>query len=136
MISMLPSSATILFDGVCNLCNGFVQFVIHHDPQGHFKFASLQSEVGQEVLRAHGLPTTQFQSVLLLENGRLHSRSTAALHVIRKLKGAWSLLYGFMLVPRFLRDPAYDWVSRNRYKWFGQRESCMLPTPELKGRFL
>ncbi|AKQ46908.1 hypothetical protein TH63_16745 [Rufibacter radiotolerans] len=133
---MLPSSATILFDGVCNLCNGFVQFVITHDPKGHFKFASLQSEVGQEVLKAYGLPTTHFQSVLLLENGQLYSRSTAALRVVRHLSGAWSLLYGFTLVPRFLRDPAYDFVSRNRYRWFGQRESCMLPTPDLKARFL
>jgi predicted DCC family thiol-disulfide oxidoreductase YuxK len=133
---MLPSSATILFDGVCNLCNGFVQFVIAHDPQGRFKFASLQSEVGQEVLRAHGLPTAHFQSVLLLEDGQIYSRSTAALRIVRRLSAPWRWLYGFTLVPRFLRDPAYDWVSRNRYRWFGQRESCMLPTPDLKARFL
>ncbi|WP_205500585.1 thiol-disulfide oxidoreductase DCC family protein [Rufibacter psychrotolerans] len=133
---MLPSSPLILFDGVCNLCNGFVQFVIRHDPKGHFHFASLQSEVGQKMLKAHGLPTEQFRSVLLLEDGKLYSRSTAALRIVRRLNGGWSLLYAFGLVPRILRDPLYDWVSRNRYRWFGQQESCMLPTPELKARFL
>ncbi|ALI98820.1 thiol-disulfide oxidoreductase DCC family protein [Rufibacter tibetensis] len=133
---MLPSSPTILFDGVCNLCNGFVQFVINNDPKEYFKFASLQSEIGQEVLRTHGFPTEQFKSVLLVENGKVFTRSTAALRIVRHLKGGWSWLYTLMLVPAFLRDPLYDWVSRNRYKWFGQQESCMLPTPALKARFL
>ncbi|WP_207433894.1 thiol-disulfide oxidoreductase DCC family protein [Sabulibacter ruber] len=133
---MLPATTTVLFDGVCNLCNGFVQFVINHDPEGYFHFTSLQSEMGQKVLKAHGLPTEQFKTVLLLENGKLYSRSTAALRIVRRLNGGWSLLYAFLLVPTFLRDPLYDWVSRNRYKWFGQQESCMLPTPELKARFL
>ncbi|WP_066834038.1 thiol-disulfide oxidoreductase DCC family protein [Rufibacter ruber] len=130
------SSSTVLFDGVCNLCNGFVQFVINHDPEGKFTFASLQSETGLQTLRAHGFPTQQFSTVLLLENGELYSRSTAALRILRGLRGGWSWLYGFILVPRFLRDPLYDWVSRNRYRWFGQQESCMLPTPELQARFL
>lgn len=132
---MLPSYI-ILFDGVCNLCNSFVQFVINHDPAGRFSFASLQSELGQNTLRAHGLPTDQFKSVLLLEDGKLYTHSTAALRVLRHLSGGWSWLYAFILVPKFLRDPVYDWVSRNRYRWFGQQESCMLPTPELKARFL
>ncbi|MFB9861834.1 thiol-disulfide oxidoreductase DCC family protein [Rufibacter immobilis] len=133
---MLPTSPTILFDGVCNLCNGFVQFVIRHDAQAYFRFASLQSGVGQEVLSAYGMPTEEFRSFLFIEDGQLYSRSTAALKVFRRLGGAWGLLYGFMLVPKFLRDPVYDWVSRNRYRWFGQQESCMLPTPALKARFL
>ncbi|RNI30267.1 thiol-disulfide oxidoreductase DCC family protein [Rufibacter immobilis] len=133
---MLPTSPTILFDGVCNLCNGFVQFVIRHDTQAYFRFASLQSGVGQEVLSAYGMPTEEFRSFLFIEDGQLYSRSTAALKVFRRLGGAWGLLYGFMLVPKFLRDPVYDWVSRNRYRWFGQQESCMLPIPALKARFL
>jgi predicted DCC family thiol-disulfide oxidoreductase YuxK len=130
------STPTILFDGVCNLCNGFVQFVINHDPKGHFHFAALQSDTGQEVLRTHGLPTEQFNTVLLLEGGRLYTRSTAALRIARHLSGGWSWLYFLVIVPKFLRDPLYNWVSRNRYRWFGQQESCMLPTPELKTRFL
>ncbi|WP_181304978.1 thiol-disulfide oxidoreductase DCC family protein [Rufibacter sp. XAAS-G3-1] len=133
---MLPSSPTILFDGVCNLCNGFVQFVINHDPKSYFRFASLQSEAGQEVLSTHGLPTGHFKSVLLVENGQLYTRSAAALRIVRRLSEGWSLLYALVLVPPFLRDPLYDWVSRNRYRWFGRQESCMLPTPALKARFL
>jgi predicted DCC family thiol-disulfide oxidoreductase YuxK len=133
---MLPASSILFFDGVCNLCNGFVQFVIARDPAGHFRFASLQSAAGQEVLRTHGLPTEQFKSILLLENGRLYTRSSAGLRILRHLGGVWSWLYVLMLVPSFLRDPLYDWVSRNRYRWFGKQESCMLPTPELKTRFL
>jgi predicted DCC family thiol-disulfide oxidoreductase YuxK len=133
---MLPSSPTIFFDGVCNLCNGFVQFVIRNDTREYFKFASLQSEIGQEVLKAYGLPTEQFKSVLLIENGKLHTRSAAALRIVRRLRGSWSLLYVFALVPRFILDRLYDYVSHNRYRWFGQQESCMLPTPELRARFL
>ncbi|MBC3538253.1 thiol-disulfide oxidoreductase DCC family protein [Rufibacter sediminis] len=133
---MLPTSPTILFDGVCNLCNGFVQFVINNDPESYFRFASLQSEVGQQVLKTHGLPTEQFKSVLLLENGQLYTRSSAALRIVRRLSGGWSWLYALVIVPKFLRDPLYDWVSRNRYRWFGQQESCMLPTPALRARFL
>ncbi|MFC6996761.1 thiol-disulfide oxidoreductase DCC family protein [Rufibacter roseus] len=133
---MATGSATILFDGVCNLCNGFVQFVIEHDPHGYFKFAALQSEIGQQTLQQHKMPTQQFSSFLLLENGKLYTRSSAALRVFRRLSGAWPLLYGFMILPAFLRDAVYDLVARNRYRWFGQQESCMLPTPELKARFL
>ncbi|WP_210489985.1 thiol-disulfide oxidoreductase DCC family protein [Rufibacter aurantiacus] len=133
---MLPSSPTILFDGVCNLCNGFVQFVINNDPKSYFKFASLQSDTGQQVLKAYGLPTEQFKSVLLVEDGKIYTRSTAALRIVRRLSGGWAGLYVFVLMPKFLRDPLYNWVSKNRYRWFGQQESCMLPTPELKARFL
>ncbi|QHL88342.1 DUF393 domain-containing protein [Nibribacter ruber] len=134
MVSSLPT--TILFDGVCNLCNGFVQFVIQHDPHGRFHFAALQSDLGQQILAEQGMDTRQFETVLLLENGKLYQKSTAALRIARHLTGGWSWAYGFIILPAFLRDLAYGVVARNRYRWFGQQESCMLPTPALKSRFL
>ena len=135
---MSSQPATILFDGVCNLCNGFVQFIIKHDPNGRFRFASLQSEVGRQLLAAHGITTVSAdpESVLLVANGKVYSHSTAVLRILRKLGGMWSLLYAGMLLPRFARDAAYRFVARNRYRWFGREEACMLPTPELAQRFL
>jgi len=135
---MSAQSATILFDGICNLCNGFVQFIIKHDPAGRYQFASLQSEVGQALLAQYGVKaaTTNPESVLLVTKGRVYSHSTAVLHILRGLGGAWSLLYAGMLFPRFIRDGAYRFVARNRYRWFGREEACMLPTPELAQRFL
>lgn len=127
----------ILFDGVCNLCNGFVQFVIRHDPAGRFRFAALQSEAGRQMLAAHGhagaMPP---ETVLLLKNGRLYSHSTAVLHIARGLGWPWRALAVGLLLPAFLRDAAYRFVARNRYRWFGRQESCWLPTPELQARFL
>ncbi|GAB2767342.1 putative DCC family thiol-disulfide oxidoreductase YuxK [Hymenobacter luteus] len=132
------STATILFDGVCNLCNGFVQFVIEHDAAGRFRFASLQSGVGQELLRSHGLlPQQEPDSVVLLEGGRAYTHSAAALGVLRGLGGLWGVVGTVgQLFPRFLRDAVYRLVARNRYRWFGRQEACWLPTPELKARFL
>ena len=133
---MKPDQRIILFDGVCNLCNGFVQFVIQHDPAGQFKFTSLQSDKGQELLKNLPDAYRQIDSVVFLENGRFYQKSAAALRIIRRLSGAWPLLYVLMILPPFLRDWLYSFVARNRYRWFGQQESCMLPTPELKARFL
>ena len=110
--------------------------MIMHDPAGRFHFAALQSDLGQQILREHGLHTQEFRTVLLLENGNLYKQSTAALRIARHLKGPWSWAYGLVLVPAFLRDLVYDFVSRNRYRWFGQQESCLMPSPELKARFL
>lgn len=132
----LPEKPVLLFDGVCNLCNGVVQFVINHDTRGQFRFASLQSEAGQALLRKHRLSTTNFDTFILLEEGKIFTRSSAALRIARKLNGFWPLLYMFMVIPKFIRDFFYNLVSRNRYRWFGQQEACMLPTPELKSRFL
>lgn len=126
----------VLFDGVCNLCSGAVQFIIKHDPQKQFRFASLQSKFGEQVMKQFNLPTNQFNSFILLEDGKIFTRSTGALHVVRKLKGAWSFAYGFMIVPRFIRDGVYNFIARNRYKWFGKKEACLIPTPELKKLFL
>jgi predicted DCC family thiol-disulfide oxidoreductase YuxK len=127
----------LLFDGVCNLCNGAVQWVIRHDPEGKIYFAPLQSEMGQQLLRQAGLPKEELSTIVLYLNGHLYTRSDAALQVLKQLGGLWGLLYvKLKFIPRPIRDAAYDWIARNRYRWFGKRESCMVPTPELKARFL
>lgn len=126
----------ILFDGVCNLCNASVSFVIERDKKNVFQFASLQSSFGQEVLKKHQLSSSDFDSMILLQNGTIHQRSDAALRIAKELSGAWKLLYGFIIVPRFIRNAVYNFVARNRYKWFGKQETCMIPTPELKAKFI
>ncbi|MGV3585395.1 MAG: thiol-disulfide oxidoreductase DCC family protein [Adhaeribacter sp.] len=133
---MKSESAVILFDGVCNLCNGFVQFVISHDPAGRFKFAALQSETGQQLLQNFQPGVYNLDTVILIENNKLYHRSTAALRILRHLSGAWPLLYLAIILPVFFRDRVYNFVARNRYRWLGQRESCLMPTPALKARFL
>ncbi|WP_042455499.1 thiol-disulfide oxidoreductase DCC family protein [Neobacillus dielmonensis] len=125
----------ILFDGVCNLCTGSVQFILKRDPNGSFQFASLQGDMGQKLLKQYNLPTS-LNSFLLIEDGKPFMESTAALRVCLHLKGAWKLLGALLLIPRPIRDLLYKIIARNRYKWFGKRESCMLPLPEWKNRFL
>ncbi|HMQ48338.1 MAG TPA: thiol-disulfide oxidoreductase DCC family protein [Saprospiraceae bacterium] len=136
MVTNTHSKAILLFDGVCNLCNGFVQFAIKHDPQGYYQFASLQSEAGRELLAAHHLPTHEISTVVLIEKGRVYTHSDVGLRMVRRFGGLWPLLTAFSIIPKPFRDGIYNWVARNRYRWFGQRESCMVPTPELKSRFL
>ncbi len=126
----------LLFDGVCNLCNGLVQFVIRRDPEGHFRFASLQSEAGQTLAAEAGLPTDDLTTAVLYHQGHFHLKSDMALEVARQLGGFWRVFYAFRIIPRAIRNAVYDWVARNRYQWFGKRESCMIPTPDLKARFL
>ena len=125
----------VLFDGVCNLCNGVVQIIIKNDAKKQFRFASLQSEYGQKILQQYQLPLNGFNSFVLLESGKMYTKSTGALRVAKRLKSLWPLLYGFIIVPKFIRDAVYEFVATNRYKWFGKQESCWLPTPKLKGRF-
>lgn len=126
----------ILFDGVCNLCNNSVQFVIKKDKKKAFYFTSLQSNAGQQLLAQYRLSPNRFDSFVLIDNQKAYIRSTAALRVVKRLGGLWTLLYAFIIIPPFIRNAIYDWVARNRYQWFGKSESCMLPTPELKARFL
>jgi len=126
----------ILFDGVCNLCNKAVQIVIKHDPQGKFLFASLQSGEGQKLLQQYQLPVNNFTSFILIQNGKAYTKSTGALTVARQISGWWKLLYIFITVPKLIRDPVYNWIANNRYKWFGKKDECMIPTPQLKARFL
>jgi predicted DCC family thiol-disulfide oxidoreductase YuxK len=126
----------ILFDGVCNLCNHSVQFIIRHDPVGQFKFAALQSPFGQEQLRKFGIPQEALNSVILISKDAAFQRSDAALEIARYLTGMWRGLYYFKVIPRFVRDWIYDRISKNRYSLFGKRDECMIPTPELKARFI
>lgn len=126
----------VLFDGVCNLCNSAVNFIIDRDPGAAFRFAPLQSEPGRTLTTRCSVDLAATDSLILVEGDRYYVRSTAALRIARRLTGAWPLCYGFILVPRPLRDWAYDWIARNRYRWFGKRETCRLPTPEDRARFL
>jgi predicted DCC family thiol-disulfide oxidoreductase YuxK len=126
----------ILFDGVCNLCSGAVRFVIKHDPERQFRFASLQSNFGEAVMKHFGLPVDQFNSFILMENGKIYTRSTGALRVAKKLRGTLSLVYAFIIIPRFIRDAVYNLIARKRYKWFGKKEECWVPTPELRSLFI
>ena len=133
---MMFDSPVIFFDGFCNLCNGAVQFTIKRDRKNIFHFASLQSDYADEKLTAFHIDPKQFNSFVLLENGTVYQQSTAALRVAKQLGGLWPVLYGFIIVPSFIRDAVYNYVAKNRYKWFGKQDTCMLPTPELKARFL
>ena len=131
-----PAHPIVLFDGVCNLCSGAVQFIIRRDPAGRFRFASLQSPLGEELLARFGIDRGVTDSVILVEGDRWYKESDAALRIARGLGGPWKALGIFRLIPRPLRDAAYRLIARNRYRWFGKRETCWLPTPELRGRFL
>lgn len=126
----------IFFDGVCNLCQQSVQFVLAHDKKGIFSFASLQSSFAEQTLIPYGISTVEMNTFILLENNKIYTRSTAALQVIKKLGGLWPLLYVFIIVPPFIRDAVYKWIARNRYRWFGKQESCWMPREEWKQRFL
>lgn len=130
------NSPIVFFDGVCNLCNQSVLFIIQRDPEAHFRFATLQSAMGQRILTTYGHATTAQDSVLLFQHSKLYDRSRAALEICRALSGLWPLLYVFIIVPPFLRNGVYDWIARNRYRWFGKKEECMIPTPELRSRFI
>ncbi|MGG1675516.1 thiol-disulfide oxidoreductase DCC family protein [Neobacillus sp. NRS-1170] len=125
----------VLFDGVCNLCNHSVQFILIRDANKAFKFASLQGETGQKLLKQYGL-NNDLNSFVLIENNKPYLKSTAALRVCMNLSGAWRLFPFFLVIPKPIRDFVYDVVANNRYKWFGKTESCLLPSPEWKDRFL
>jgi predicted DCC family thiol-disulfide oxidoreductase YuxK len=126
----------LLFDGVCNLCNSFVQFIIKKDPKGKFKFASLQSEKGQELLIKFSLPTDDFESFVFIKSDKYFCKSSAGLHVLRELGGVYKLFYVFIIFPAPFTDFLYDIIARTRYRIFGKRDSCMVPTDEIRQRFL
>lgn len=136
-MSTPAAHSVVLFDGVCNLCEMTVQFIIARDRAGHFRFASLQSPFAQQVLSDAGYEHDTLSSVLLLSDGKLYRKSRAALRICKRLDGAWPLgYYLFAWVPRVLADRVYDFVGQRRYRWFGQKQACWLPTPELSARFL
>jgi len=126
----------LLFDGVCNLCNGFVQFVIKRDPEGQFRFAPLQSDFAKDLLKTHNIPSDHMDTVVLVENGKAYVRSDVALRMALKFGGLWPVFSVFRILPLFIRDTIYNFIAKNRYRWFGEEDQCMIPTPELKSRFL
>lgn len=131
-------SKIILFDGVCNLCNGFVQFVIKRDKKNTFKFASLQSERAKQLLHDYNFSENKLDSIVLIDAvaHKAWTESSAALRIARELGGIYGILYAFIILPRFFRDGLYRLVSRNRYRWFGRKKECMLPGPDTKDRFI
>ncbi|ADX68328.1 MULTISPECIES: thiol-disulfide oxidoreductase DCC family protein [Weeksella] len=132
----MKSEKIILFDGICNLCNQSVQFVLEHDKNKHFRFASLQSEFGQMFLRKHGLDTKNFDSIVLLDGDTFFTKSDAVLRIAKELHHPARLLSYCAILPKNSRDFFYSFIAKNRYRLFGKKESCWLPTPELKSRFL
>ena len=126
----------LLFDGHCNLCNASVQWVLRRDKSGRFRFASLQSDFGRQLMHTHGLDADRLDTVVLIVGGKVYLRSDAPLEVARHIGGVWRWLYPFRLIPPFIRDAVYRFIARNRYRWFGRNEVCWLPRPEWKDRFL
>ncbi|NNK73402.1 MAG: thiol-disulfide oxidoreductase DCC family protein [Flavobacteriaceae bacterium] len=137
-MSLIPSNKKlILFDGVCNLCNNSINFVIKHDKKDLFLFAPLQSETGKALIQQHHIDTEKIDSIILADNeGVLSFKSTAALKIAARLGFPINLAVIFFIIPPFMRNVLYDYVARNRYKWFGRKDKCMIPTPELKAKFL
>lgn len=133
---MKRENTVVLFDGPCVLCQGAVRFIARRDPTGRFLFAALESEAGRRLLGEAGWRERAPDSVVLLEDGCVYMESTAALRIVRKLRGAWPLLYGLVVVPRLLRDVVYRWIARNRHRWFGHHDACPLPSSELRERFI
>ncbi len=134
--TLFPEKPLVLFDGVCNLCSASVQFIIEHDPEGKIMFASLQSERGQAILQHLGMKTDDFDTFILIENGQAYTGSTGVLKEVRYFSGLWKYLYVLIVVPRPIRDFFYNIIAKNRYRWFGKKKECWLPSPELKMRFL
>ena len=129
-------AAVVLFDGVCNLCSGFVQFIVPRDPEGKYRFASLQSDVGRALLAEHDLPTDELESIVLIEDGESYVKSAAVIRIAAGLGGRYRLLSPFRHVPAAVRDRAYDFVADHRYRWFGKKDRCMMPSGDIESRFL
>ncbi|WP_250436377.1 thiol-disulfide oxidoreductase DCC family protein [Hanstruepera flava] len=138
MLNLIPTEKNlILFDGVCNLCNSSIQYVIKHDKKDHFLFAPLQSEIGQNIINHYNIDTSKVDSILVYsEEKGISYKSTAALKIASKLGFPINMLSIFFIVPPFIRNWVYDFIAKNRYKWYGKKDECMIPTPELKSKFL
>ncbi|OJX55814.1 MULTISPECIES: thiol-disulfide oxidoreductase DCC family protein [Flavobacterium] len=127
----------ILFDGVCNLCDSSIQFIIKHDKKDIFRFVALQSEIGLEIIKHIGIDTSKIDSILLYEPGKAYYyKAQAALKIAKELGGIYTAISWFSILPNFLTNTVYDYIAKNRYKWYGKKEACMIPTPELKAKFL
>ncbi len=136
MLNEYLDKKILLFDGDCNLCNGAVKFILKHEKNNDLLFASLQSPIGKKLLNFHHIDVNKTDSLIYISNNQAFVKSLAALKISKDLKGLYPLLNLFVVIPSFIRDSVYDYVARNRYKWFGKNESCMIPTPETKKRFL
>ncbi len=134
--TQLQNQGIVVFDGVCNFCNASVNLMMRNDRKGYFLFTANQMEGGRELLTRFGLDPDAVHSVYLVEEGRIFSKSTAALRIARHMNFPWNLSYGFIIVPRFIRDAVYDLIAANRYRWFGKKEVCRLPSPEERARFV
>lgn len=132
----MSSHGIILFDGVCNFCNNKVNLVIRNDKKDFFRLAALQSETGKKIMADHGIVMPDPDTFIFIENKKIYNRSSAALHIAKHMDGFWKLFFAFIIVPSFLRDLVYRLIAKNRYKWWGVRESCMIPTPEVRKKFL
>lgn len=126
----------MLFDGVCNFCNATVNFVIEHDKAGYFKFTPLQSEIGEELIAKHGIDKAETDSVIVVEDEKAYTHSSAALRIAKRLDGLWSWASVFAVVPKPIRDSLYKLFARYRYRLFGKQDACMMPTPDVRARFL
>ncbi len=127
----------ILFDGVCNLCNGAIQFIIKRDRTDTFRYAALQSKIGEQLIAERGIDTSKVDSIILIEPGVAYfTKSDAALRIGQNFGGLWKALVIFTWIPRPIRDGIYDFIAKNRYRWFGRKDHCMIPTPELQAKFL
>lgn len=133
-MTQLPDKV-VLFDGVCNFCESSVQFILRHDKTGSLRFASLQSEIGQQLLTAYGI-SDELQSVVFVESGKAYTKSAAAFRIARYFGGWWKLLLVFSILPAFITDFGYDIIAKNRYRWFGKKDACMIPSADIRSRFL
>lgn len=132
----MQENPLILFDGICNFCHYWVNFAIQRDSKKKLRFTSLQGETAKSILPAHSITPGSLSSVIFIDNGKAYTQSSAAIRICKHLNGGWKLLYGLMVIPKFIRDPVYNIIARNRYKWFGKKEQCMIPSPEVRERFL
>jgi predicted DCC family thiol-disulfide oxidoreductase YuxK len=130
------SHPIIFFDGVCNFCNYWVNFAIRRDRRKKLRFAPLQGETARSMLAEGGKKTAPYESVILIDEGKVYRNSSATLRIARHLDGGWKFFYAFIIIPSFIRDGVYKWIARNRYKWYGKKEACMVPSAEVKERFL
>ncbi|MFL0352663.1 thiol-disulfide oxidoreductase DCC family protein [Xanthomarina sp. GH4-25] len=137
MIELEQNKQLILFDGVCNLCNASVQYVIKHDKNNEFMFAPLQGETGKKIINHYKIDTSKIDSIILYTNtNKIYFKSTAALKIASKLGFPTNLLRVFLIVPAFIRNWVYNYIAKNRYKWYGKQNECMIPTENLKAKFL
>jgi len=132
----MNEAPVILFDGVCNFCNYWVNFAIKRDKQKQLRFTPLQGETAKQLLPRYQINPSSLSSVVFIDNGKVYTQSSAALRICKHLDGGWKLFFALIIIPKFIRDFFYNIIARNRYKWFGKKESCMIPPPDWKERFL